>query len=106
MLCSICYTDSIFAGNAEYFYPSQGYYFINSAFCQGDSRGNVNILGVVKISHRDKKVHMNTITQPTYYTFTFTITLLCLDPLHVSGVKRPSSGGTTLAVFDVSCVHL
>jgi hypothetical protein len=30
---------------------------------------------------------------------------LCLDPLHVSGVKRPSSGGTTLAVFGVSCVH-
>jgi hypothetical protein len=27
------------------------------------------------------------------------ITLLCLDPLHVSGVKRPFSGGTTLAVF-------
>jgi hypothetical protein len=40
------------------------------------------------------------------YTFTFTITLLCLNPLHVSGVKRPSSGGTTLAVFSVSCVHL
>jgi hypothetical protein len=26
--------------------------------------------------------------------------------LHVSGVKRPSSGGTALAVFGVSCVHL
>jgi hypothetical protein len=31
---------------------------------------------------------------------------LCLNPLHVSGVKRPSSGGTTLAVFGVICVHL
>jgi hypothetical protein len=31
---------------------------------------------------------------------------LCLNPLHVLGVKRPSSGGTTLAVFGVSCVHL
>jgi hypothetical protein len=30
---------------------------------------------------------------------------LCLDPLHVSGVKRPSSGGTTLADFGVSYVH-
>jgi hypothetical protein len=26
-------------------------------------------------------------------------------PLHVSGVKRPSSGGTTPTVFGVSCVH-
>jgi hypothetical protein len=26
--------------------------------------------------------------------FTFTITLLCLNPLHVSGVKRPSSEGS------------
>jgi hypothetical protein len=34
------------------------------------------------------------------------LTLLCLYPLHVSGVKRPSSGGTTLAVLGVSCVHL
>jgi hypothetical protein len=25
--------------------------------------------------------------------------------LYVSDVKRPSSGGTTLAVFGVSCVH-
>jgi hypothetical protein len=39
------------------------------------------------------------------FIFTFTITLLCLDPLHVSGVKRPSSGGTTLADFGVSYVH-
>jgi hypothetical protein len=38
--------------------------------------------------------------------FTFTITLLCLNSLHVSGVKRPSSGGTTLAVFGVSCLHI
>jgi hypothetical protein len=37
--------------------------------------------------------------------FHFPITLLCRNPLHVSGVKRPSSGGTTLAVFGVSCVH-
>jgi hypothetical protein len=37
--------------------------------------------------------------------FTFTITLLCLDLLHVSAVKRPSSGGTTLADFGVSYVH-
>jgi hypothetical protein len=29
-----------------------------------------------------------------------------LNPRHVSGVKHPSSGETTLAVFDVSCVHL
>jgi hypothetical protein len=29
-----------------------------------------------------------------------------LNPLHVSGVKHPSSGGTALAVFGVSCVHL
>jgi hypothetical protein len=36
----------------------------------------------------------------------FQITLLCLNPLQVSGDKRPSSGGTTLAVFGVSCVHL
>jgi hypothetical protein len=28
--------------------------------------------------------------------FTFIITLFCLNPLHVPGVKRPSSGGTTL----------
>src|SRR5215475_12056320 len=27
--------------------------------------------------------------------FTFTITLLCFNPLHVSGVKHPSSGGTS-----------
>jgi hypothetical protein len=27
-------------------------------------------------------------------------------PLHVSGVERPSSGGTILAVFGVSYVHL
>jgi hypothetical protein len=27
------------------------------------------------------------------------------NPLYVSGVKGPSSGGTTLAVFGVSCVH-
>jgi hypothetical protein len=32
--------------------------------------------------------------------------LLCLNPLQVSGVKRPSSGGTALAVFGVSCVQL
>jgi hypothetical protein len=32
------------------------------------------------------------------------LTLLCLKPRHVSGVKRPSSRGTTLAVFGVSCV--
>jgi hypothetical protein len=31
--------------------------------------------------------------------FTFTNTILCCSLLHVSGVKRPSSGGTTLAVF-------
>src|SRR5215475_8795799 len=31
---------------------------------------------------------------------------LGMSALHVSGVKHPSSGGTTLAVFDVSCVHL
>jgi hypothetical protein len=36
----------------------------------------------------------------------FQNTLLCRNPLHVSGVKRPSLGGTTLAVFSVSCVHL
>jgi hypothetical protein len=36
-----------------------------------------------------------------YSAFTFTITLLCLNPLHVSGVKGPSSGGITLAVFGV-----
>jgi hypothetical protein len=28
---------------------------------------------------------------------------LCLNPLHFSGVKRPSSGGTTLAVFGELC---
>jgi hypothetical protein len=39
-------------------------------------------------------------------TFTFTNTLLCLNPLHVLGFKHPSSGGTTLAVFGVSWVHL
>jgi hypothetical protein len=39
------------------------------------------------------------------YTLTFTITLLCLNPLHVSGVMNPSSGGTTLAVLGVNCVH-
>jgi hypothetical protein len=27
------------------------------------------------------------------------------NPPHVSGVKHPSSEGTTLAVFGVSCVH-
>jgi hypothetical protein len=30
--------------------------------------------------------------------FHFHNNFICLDPLHVSGVKRPSSGGTTLAV--------
>jgi hypothetical protein len=38
--------------------------------------------------------------------FTFTNTLLCRNPLHVSGVRRPSSGGTALAVFGVNCVQL
>jgi hypothetical protein len=33
-------------------------------------------------------------------------TLLFLNPLLVSGIKRPSSGGTKLAVFGVSCVRL
>jgi hypothetical protein len=37
-------------------------------------------------------------------TYTFTITLLCLNPLHVLGIKRPYSGGTTLAfLVRVSC---
>ena len=31
---------------------------------------------------------------------------LRVNPLHVAGVNRPSSGGTTLAVFGVSCVRL
>jgi hypothetical protein len=49
----------LFAGNTDYFYPSQGYCCINSAFCppyiiQGDLRGNVNILGGVRISHCEK----------------------------------------------------
>jgi hypothetical protein len=29
-----------------------------------------------------------------------------LNPRYASSVKLPSSGGTTLAVFGVSCVHL
>jgi hypothetical protein len=46
-------------------------------------------------------MYHNNVTNLKSYTFTFTITitLLCRNPLHVSGVKRPSSGGTTLAVF-------
>jgi hypothetical protein len=39
-------------------------------------------------------------------TFTFTNTLLCRNPLHVSGVKRSSSESTTLAVFGVSYRHV
>jgi hypothetical protein len=31
---------------------------------------------------------------------------LRLNPLHVPGVKHPSSGGTTLAVFGVCWVDL
>jgi hypothetical protein len=34
------------------------------------------------------------------------ITSLCLNPLRILGVKYPCSGGTTLAVFGVSCLHL
>jgi len=41
--------------NIHYFDPSQGYYCINCAFCppylQGDSKGNVNILGSVRMSY-------------------------------------------------------
>jgi hypothetical protein len=48
-------------------------------------------------------VYHNNVTNLIHFHFH---TLLCLDPLHVSGVKRPSSGDTTLAVFGLSCVQL
>jgi hypothetical protein len=59
VFCSTCYTDSMFAGNTDYFYSSQGYCCVNSAFClsyiiQGDLRGNVNILAGVRINHCEK----------------------------------------------------
>jgi hypothetical protein len=47
--------------------------------------------------------HHNNVTNLIH--FHFHNPLLGLNPLHISGVKRPSSGGTTLAVFGVSCVH-
>jgi hypothetical protein len=47
-------------------------------------------------------MYHNNITNLIHFHFTITNTL-CRNPLHVSGVKRPSSGGTTLAVFGVSC---
>jgi hypothetical protein len=41
-----------------------------------------------------------------HFHFHYHITLLCLNPLHVSGVKRPSSGGITLAVFGERALEL
>jgi hypothetical protein len=50
-------------------------------------------------------VYLLVLLFPNSYTFPFTFPnpLLCRNPIHVSGVRRPSSGGTTLAVFGVSC---
>jgi hypothetical protein len=48
-------------------------------------------------------MYHNNVTNLIHFHFH---TLLCRNPLHVSGVKSPSSGGTTLAVFGVCCVHL
>jgi hypothetical protein len=47
--------------------------------------------------------HSN-VTNLIHFHFHYHDHLLCLNTLHVSGVKRPSSGGTTLAVLvRVAC---